>query len=73
MTRCGVVYPGVRFETGDPVRCDGLRGHDGPHFHSFAMRSWNRCEWCDRGRKPTDGFHDVPDEEDGVVRVRCTR
>ena len=38
--RCGSIYGGARFERGGVVRCEERLGHDGPHFHSFAMRSW---------------------------------
>lgn len=38
--RCGSIYPGSVTLRGQPVRCDGGAGHDGPHGNSFAARYW---------------------------------
>jgi hypothetical protein len=36
VARCGNRHPMY----GDQVRCEEAKGHEGPHFQSFYMRSW---------------------------------
>lgn len=38
---CGQPHPHLVYETGAKVRCGSEAGHEGQHFDSFAMRSWD--------------------------------
>jgi len=40
IVRCDSVYDGATIGRSVRIRCEDIVGHEGIHFHSFAMRGW---------------------------------